>query len=237
MNRREHFVAREQHALNASVDATVLEDLKLRFAQLWGRCLLPAAAVSSEPVWTDLIRHYQGFDRHYHTMRHINHCLARLDLARRYLLSPDTVEMALWFHDVICVAGAQDNEQRSAEYFAQVASGNFETSFTARVSELIISTMHNANPRDYDERFLRDIDLSSFALPWEEFFRDSRAIRAEHAETPDDLYFTAKKKYLTAMLDRPAIYLTEFFHERFEAAARQNIRHTLEKIAQERLDH
>ena len=228
---REHFVGQEQHALNASVDATALDDLKLRFAQLWDRCLLPAAAVSPESVWSELNRYYQGPGRYYHNMRHISHCLVRLDLARGYLQSPDTVEMALWFHDVICVAGAQDNEQRSAEYFAQIACDNFETSFTVRVSELIISTMHNAKPRDYDERFLRDIDLSSFALPWEEFFRDSRAIRAEHAETPDDLYFTAKKKYLTAMLERPAIYLTEFFHDRFEAVARQNIRRTLEMIA------
>lgn len=223
--------------MNASVDATALDDLKIRFAQLWSRCLLPTAAVSPEPVWTELIRHYHGPDRYYHTMRHISHCLVRLDLARRYLLSPDTVEMALWFHDVICVAGAQDNEKRSAEYFAQVASDHFEKSFTARVSELIISTMHNAPPRDYDERFLRDIDLSSFALPWEEFFRDSRAIRAEHTETPDTLYFSAKKKYLHAMLARPAIYLTTFFYDRFEAAARKNIKRTLEKITQEHSDY
>ena len=221
--------------MNASLNTTALDQLKVRFALLWRRCLVPPANASPEPVWTELLRHYDGPDRYYHTMRHISHCLEQLDKAKRYLQSPDVVEMALWFHDVICVAGAKDNEKRSAQYFQEIVGCSFEQSFVEKVSYLIITTMHNATPRDCDERFIRDIDLSSFALPWDEFLRDSRAIRAEHSETPDDLFFTAKINYLNAMLERPAIYLTDFFYECCEKTARQNIKRCIEKTKEDRV--
>ena len=223
--------------MNASLNTTALDQLKERFAQLWSRCLVLQANANPEPVWADLLRHYGGPDRHYHTMSHISHCLGQLDIVKRYLQSPDTVEMAIWFHDVICVAGAKDNEARSAKYFEGVVGRSFDKSFIKKVSYLTITTMHSATPRDSDERFIRDIDLSSFALPWQEFLRDSRAVRAEHIETPDELYFTAKIKYLNAMLGRPAIYLTNFFYERCEKTARQNIERCIENITEDRLCH
>lgn len=231
----DYWLLKVQNAMNESVNAIALGKLKVRFAQLWSRCLVPKAIASPDPVWAGLLHHYNGPDRYYHTLRHISHCLKQLDIAKRHLQSLDTVEMALWFHDIICLAGAKDNEKQSANFFKELAGSSFERSFTNRVSYLIISTMHNAIPRDGDERFIRDIDLSSFALPWEEFIRDTRAIRAEHTETPDELFFTAKIKYLNAMLERPAIYLTKVFYDRCEKAARQNIRRCIAVIQEGRL--
>jgi predicted metal-dependent HD superfamily phosphohydrolase len=84
-------------------------------------------------------------------------------------------------------------------------------------------TTHREQPVRKDERFIVDIDLSSFGLAWDEFERDGRRIRAECADMSDDEYYPGHVKFLQALQQRPTFFFTEFFQERYEKTARENI--------------
>ena len=113
-----------------------------RFGRLWSRC----GGRDSAAVFAALADYYREPHRHYHTGGHINDCLARMDLAAGALGQSDGVELAIWFHDVIYESGAPDNEQRSADWFAEQAGGALSAAQIREVVGYIMSTVHCDEP-------------------------------------------------------------------------------------------
>lgn len=183
-----------------------------------------------EVVFEELERGYSESGRHYHTPAHIDHCLAQFDQATADMVDPDAVEMAIWFHDLVYDARAEDNELRSAERFLELAGESLEPEFKSKVYDLIMVTAHPGYPKSTDEKFMVDIDLSSFGLPWEEFLRDSVAVREEFAHLSDPEFYPRQRAFLESLLDRGSFYLTDFFRGRLESSARENIRRHLEGL-------
>lgn len=205
------------------------ELLKKRFARLWRRCVAGGVTSDAGAIWEALGHHYSEPQRHYHDWRHLAHCLEQMDLAAAEVAHPDRVEMAIWFHDAINKGGRQDNEQRSAEYFRNVAAGVFDIEFLDAVADMILATTHRASPIDLDQQFICDIDLASFGYPWERFMLDSDAVKAEF-EGSEEEYYRGKKAFLLNLLQRSKIFHTNFFNQRYEQQARQNIQRLLELI-------
>ena len=200
-----------------------------RFERLWERRIGAGAAV----VFDELDALYREPHRRYHTVAHIDHCLHCFDLAADRMDEPDAVEMALWFHDAVYGVPTQGNEQRSAELFAARAGARGEERYRSKVHRLIMVTEHREPPATLDESFIVDIDLSSFGLPWEAFLRDSRAVREEFAAVPDAEFYPRHRKFTESLLARPHFCFTEFFRERHEARARENIERLYAKLEAE----
>lgn len=139
--------------------------------------------------------------------------------------------MAVWFHDAIYDPRALDNEEKSAQLFARLAGEDFEPAFAREVNELILVTRHNRLPDTKTEKLVVDVDLSSFGLPWEDFTRDSEAVRQEYAHLPDHRFHAYQVKFMCSLLARPSLYGTRYFREHYEASARSNIRRYLESLA------
>lgn len=194
-----------------------------RFTALWARTLSGDESTAAKTVYERLIELYGEPHRHYHTLNHIRHCLREFDRAAALMDDPDAVEMALWFHDAIYQPGAGDNERRSADLFRQWADGCVDPVFRQRVDDLVMATVHRELPGWRDAGFVVDIDLSSFGLPWETFERDGRLIRAEFPEVADDQYYRGHLRFLVALQDRPTVFSTEFFQQRYEEVARENL--------------
>ena len=197
-----------------------------RFERLWERRIGAGAAV----VFDELDALYREPHRRYHTVAHIDHCLHCFDLAADRMDEPDAVEMALWFHDAVYAVPTQGNERRSAELFAARAGARGEERYRSKVHRLIMVTEHREPPATLDESFIVDIDLSSFGLPWEAFLRDSRAVREEFAAVPDAEFYPRHRKFTESLLARPHFCFTEFFRERHEARARENIERLYAKL-------
>jgi predicted metal-dependent HD superfamily phosphohydrolase len=200
-----------------------------RFMALWGRCLVGEPSVADE-AFARLAELYGEPHRHYHTLDHIWRCLAEFDRAAELMDEPDAVEMALWFHDAIYVSGAKDNESRSAELFQQWSDEHAEWTFRRRVHDLIMVTTHREWPRWEDERFIVDIDLSGFGLPWDEFERDGHLIRAECVAMTDEEYYPGQLRFLLSLQNRPTFFFTDYFQQRYELAARANTRRVVESL-------
>ncbi len=217
-------------ALNtvATSESAVLD--RRRFKSLWARARTDHRCDGAGAVYEELVRLYSDASRHYHTPEHIAHCLRQFDAASPYMDEPDAVELALWFHDVIYDIHADDNELRSAELFERLAGITMSPEFKQRVHDLIMVTTHDGFPGTADERFMVDIDLSSFGLPWDEFARDSAAVRAEFGHVPDERFYSRQRDFMRKLLSRPSFCFTDFFRARHEDQARENIRRTIEHI-------
>jgi len=204
----------------------LLED---RFLALWNRCLLPGANSDAAGIWPRVADRYSESHRHYHGLNHLAHCLEQFDLASGMIDDPDAVEMAIVFHDVINDPGNKNNEKESAEYFQQLGNGQFDPAFIHRVVDMIMVTTHRSAPTDSDQQFICDIDLASFGCPWECYLRDSLNIEAEFHGTREE-FERGKVAFLESLLQRPRIFLTDFFNERYENQSRENIRRMLEMV-------
>lgn len=199
---------------------TERRDLETRLRDTLSRC---AAKADGGELYRILVGKYSEPQRSYHTLKHVHHCLAQLDRARHLAEDPDSIELAIWFHDAVYDPDTDDNELRSAQLFDSLLGPHLPRERAARIHRLIRDTEHPNEPEDNDARLMVDIDLSSFGLPWDDFMRDTQAIHSELAHTPEPQLVAGKRKFLNALLSRPSIYLTAHFREHLEAQARSNI--------------
>jgi predicted metal-dependent HD superfamily phosphohydrolase len=173
-------------------------------------------------AFQSLSEFYNEPHRQYHNLGHIDRCLWAFDRAVQVADNPDAIELGLWFHDIIYTVGASDNEWRSAELFQRWSDGDPDLSFRTQVHDLIMATTHRAIPCGHDQRLIVDIDLCGFGLPWDEFVKDSQRIRAEFSGMSDDHYFNNLLKFLELLLNRSSLFVSDYFHLRYEQCARAN---------------
>lgn len=192
-----------------------------RFHEIWDRCTDGGSDPS--PVWRVLQYRYAEPHRYYHTLGHIAQCLNELDSARGMIKKFDATELAIWFHDVIYVYGAKDNEDLSAVAFREFADGNMAPELIDRVDELIIATKHTGAALDKGAAFMVDIDLSGFGLPWDGYLADSDALRLEAPEVSDEQYYAGKLRFLSGLQSWDTLFQTDHFRGRLEANAQANI--------------
>ena len=202
---------------------------KRRFTSLWKRCQAgEGTGVRGGDVFKEVHDDYSAPGRFYHTPKHIEHCLAQFDLVVGEMEDADAVEMAIWFHDLIFDVNVDDNELQSARRFVELANKSMNAEFKTRVYDLIMATAPPRLPKTGDQEFMLDIDLSSFGLPWDDFVRDSIAVRRESPRLSDADFFPGQLAFLESLVSREHFYFTNFFRSRIEESARSNINRHLE---------
>ena len=201
-----------------------------RFVALWQRAGSRRSVADIRRLFHEVQAHYDESHRQYHTPNHIRHCLRELDQIPRPLQDADAIELAIWFHDVIYDIGQPDNEAQSVVLFEQVSDGDLTKNIRDQVSRLIMATCHGDVLKNLDEQYTADIDLSSFGLPWEAFLDDSIRVRGELTHQTDAEFLAGHRKFVSFLLNRPRIYFTDHFHDRYEARARANIQRRLEQL-------
>ncbi len=193
-----------------------------RFVNTWTQA--GGSAVRARHIYSQVFEHYAEPGRHYHTPQHITHCLNKLDTIAHLFEDRWSAELAIWFHDVIYVIGGKDNERQSARFFLECSREQLNNGRRRRVSRHILATIHPSDPSDPDSRLLVDVDLSSFALPWPQFLRDSANVRREAASQCAALEYAQRQhRFLASLHESPHFFLTEHFRKHHEPQARENI--------------
>jgi predicted metal-dependent HD superfamily phosphohydrolase len=195
----------------------------LRFRDLWSAL---GAAGDPAPVARNLLARWSEPHRHYHTLVHLEACLAGLDAHRALAADPAAVEAALWFHDAVYDPRASDNEVRSAALAATVLRAARVSGETiARIENLILATRaHQAEADgDPDTALLLDLDLAILGAPPAAYQAYAAAIRREYAWVPEADYRRKRAAILARFLQGPRLYLTAPFFARHETAARANL--------------
>jgi predicted metal-dependent HD superfamily phosphohydrolase len=169
--------------------------------------------------------------RSYHGKSHIADCLEQFDSVRGHFEHPDDAEFALWYHDIVYDSRAKDNEARSADWAAkELEFGGADTETIARVRKFIDATRHVEMPADCDARLIVDIDLSTLGRDAKIFDAYDAAIRKEYAWVPDEQYRAGRAAVLRTFLKRERIYFSDYFFERFEKQARENLERAIERL-------
>ncbi len=202
-----------------------------RFQLLWRLCLVDPAIDESAAIHQQLIAAYGEAQRYYHTLDHIEHCLSLFDEICSELQSPQALELAIWFHDVVYRPGAENNEQLSADQFMQSTKNKFDDNLRNIVYQHIMATVHLETEMNHaDTKYMLDIDLSGFGSPWPEFIRDSDKLRREMPHLSNEDYYRKQSAFQQSLIDRPRFFKTDYFFQKYEAQARQNLTDYFESI-------
>lgn len=192
-----------------------------------------ACSLIDNELKLELIRLYRHEQRYYHGIAHIE---SLLGLAQEYhvlFTDSEVVEAAIWFHDAIYDSRANDNEARSADFARCRLVGRIELTRLDRIVAMILGTAkHQLPPLDNtsalrDAELFLDMDMSILGADPEAFDRYENAVRKEYAWVPETGWATGRSNVLRSFLDRPFIYLSAEFRDRFELRARENIRRSL----------
>lgn len=203
-----------------------------RFDALWRRCIDSPDAAPADVVQADLRRRLGGPDRRFHNLHHVCDCLDRFDKVASLLSDRDAVEVALWFHDAVYVPSDADNERHSAHLFLAQSKGA-DPVFRRRVCGLILATRHFGESHSNDRRFIEDIDLAGFGATWEEFMREGDSLREEFAAQTDEQYYSGQVSFVARLKRRPWFFATDYFRDRYEAKAQENLDRLLALRAQQ----
>lgn len=202
-----------------------VESLKNEWLRLW-RAI--GAKGDADGIYNHILALYCQPPRYYHTLEgHIGHCIGKFRRTRHIAARPHEVEMALWLHDIIYDTHSDDNEERSADVaFGICMAIGLSDMFAESVSGLIIPTKHDLDPLslNIDAQLVTDIDLSSLGASPEVFDNNNKNIRREYIWVPRKKFIRRQAEILGGFLKRPQIYATDFFHEKYEAQARRNLR-------------
>lgn len=165
-------------------------------------------------------------ERKYHNWEHVENCLLELEAVdlEHSLIEKPLIALAIFYHDCIYEPLEKDNEERSAERaFIDISVLGFTLSQVKRVYDLILLTKHNSKCDYSSGQVLMDIDLAILGKDFSIFEEYEKGIRAEYASVPDLTYKAERIKFLVSILQKPKIYQTEYFRNKYESNARSNI--------------
>lgn len=175
--------------------------------------------------------------RAYHDFQHVQEVLRHFAAvsAGPGWTQPAEVYLAALYHDAIYEAGREDNESHSAGLaMAQIAQWLPEAGIDAlRVAELINLTARHGqlSTRDFgddgfalDTRHFLDCDMAILGAEPVVFDAYDHGIEEEYrGHVPGFLFRLNRRRFLKGLLARERIFLSEFFHQRYDAAARSNL--------------
>ena len=185
---------------------------------------------------------YASPPRAYHDFMHVRevlHHYADVAVGPGWT-QPVEVYLAVLYHDAIYQPGRKDNEALSARLaMDQVTQWLPEHGIdTLRVAELISLTARHGqfSPADFgedgfalDARHFLDCDMAILGAEPRAFDAYDRGIAEEYrGHIPGFLFRLNRKRFLKGLLARERIYLSDWFHQRYDARARANLRRAID---------
>lgn len=163
----------------------------------------------------------------YHNPKHILSIFDFADLHQIALTKNE--KLIIWFHDVIYRPDRTDNEQRSAEFAVALLAPFVGYEDLKYIFEGISFTGRHLQPGPTPFNLILDLDIHNMTNR-NVFLMQSDLVVKEYAD-----YFEIdlnevkikRKEFLSSLLNKGCIYRTEYFKNRFETIAVNNIDYIL----------
>lgn len=184
-----------------------------------------------EKFWFEIEKKYSGRSRYYHNLQHLENMFEEIDAVRNQIEKFDNISFSIFYHDVIYDPTSKLNEEKSAD----IAKERLEilgvnNNDIQRIYEQISATKSHQKSEDEDTNFLLDADLSILGKSSEAYSGYTKQIRKEYSIYPDFLYKPGRKKVLQHFLELESIFKTEYFRNKYEIQARENIEFELKGL-------
>jgi predicted metal-dependent HD superfamily phosphohydrolase len=181
---------------------------------------------------SEILKAYSAKDRHYHNLDHIKQMLQLSEQFKELLNDKETVDFAIFYHDIVYSSTAKDNEEKSAEVAVKklLEFGLDGVKIEKTKIYILATNSHEAKESDHDLLLFLDFDLMILAAPREQFIIYSKQIRKEYKIFPDLLYNPGRKKVLKHFLEMEHIYKSEYFRKNFEEQARRNLEFEISQL-------
>ena len=204
-------------------------DWNSRWQSAWADLGVPAPGPD---VQASLLSRWAEPHRKYHTLQHLDECLALFVRDRALAEHPGEVALALWFHDAVYDTSRHDNEAASAQWAARVLrDAGADAAVADRVHALILATRHSEVPSTPDAKLLVDIDLAILGAEPARFAEYECQIRDEYGFVPEAVFREKRAAILRGFLERPALFATSAYAARFDAPARANLARAIDGLA------
>ncbi len=180
-----------------------------------------------------LQKQYSEEGRHHHTLERIAMHLKALRSARRLADNEYALELAIWFQNYIYKPDSESNEQDSAEYAHDFLTASNLSGYADTVFDLIVATKHSDDWEAFagDKGLFVDIDLVVLGQKPEVFDAYEEQIRREHQHLSDETFREERLGKLRKLLARNSIYITDFFYNRYEEQARENLERSVTALS------
>lgn len=186
--------------------------------------------VKSE-LWTEIEKNYSSKKRHYHTLQHLDNLLSQLTEVKSEIQNWETILFTLFYHDIIYNSIKSNNEVKSAELaekrMKHISVSNDKIELCKKQ---ILATKSHIKSTDSDTNYFTDADLSVLGQNWETYLLYCRNVRKEYSIYPALVYNPGRKKVLNHFLSMDRIFKTDFFYNKFETQAKQNLQQEIESI-------
>lgn len=184
--------------------------------------------------WQQLSKKYNEPTRAYHNLRHIAIMLQGAIPFRSQIVDAATLNMAIFYHDIVYDPLRNDNELQSAILVKKVLTQlNYPLAKIEQCYQQILATKKhefNIPSPSFDSQLLIDLDLVILGQPWQQYAIYTQQIRKEYSMYPLFLYKKGRKKAMTRFLNRDKIYHTPQFIKQYEQQARANIEREIEEL-------
>ncbi len=181
----------------------------------------------NQSCWNVIAKKYGAPFRHYHNLSHLKNIFDHLEPVEDQVDNLDCLSFAVFYHDIIYKAIRSDNERQSAR-FLEKSLGKTRFADIDHCKSQIEATKNHKLSEDPDTNILLDLDLSILGARRQDYERYTTNVRQEFKIYPDFMYRRGRTKFLKTVLGKQTIFKTEFFIDRFESQARENLKRELE---------
>lgn len=197
-------------------------ELKYRFNQLCFPFTQDQNLVDS--LWQEIETKYSEKSRHYHNLEHLQNMFFELESVKDKVSNFSNISLSVFYHDVIYDTSSKSNEEKSAEFSKiRLENLNIDKQSIDTIFNQIIATKSHQKSDDPDTNYLLDADLSILGKDIETYLDYTKKIRKEYSIYPDFLYRPGRKKVLQHFLALENIFKTDYFREKYEVQAKENI--------------
>jgi len=160
-------------------------------------------------IWEVIENKYCEIHRYYHNLNHIYQLLLLSKQHKELLKDYNTVDLSIFFHDIIYDPKSKQNEEESAILFQSLFQSLIDQSILEKVSSYIIATKNHLSfasniPKDVDTDLLYflDFDLSILGQNKQDYSLYSYNIRQEYCHVEKDIYCHERSKFLRHLISQ-----------------------------------
>ncbi len=193
-------------------------------AKHWSDLAVRLGLVDGEGLWAGLVTAYNEPQRHYHTLTHINDIVTKFAAVHDRFAKPDSVLLALFYHDVVYDPARPDNEEKSADLMCDQLEDAVDGPVLRHACDCILASKGHKGSGDTDTDLFLDLDMSILGAPWEDYLKYAQGVAREYLPVYGAEAYAAGRPalFLEPTLAHDRIFLTEPFAA-LENQARSNL--------------